>query len=441
MAKLHKGDGLRGARKTRYLLATALVLLLLIILILVPKSQPSAQGLGFEQMVLAQNTACFNNNVTSDLATAACPAGADFRPLGSYYPVGAFVAKCGCRHPSHITLVPFLVEFYKHTRAKFPKIPFNLVVDRSCISSCYSHFVDAVGPDAKFNTIFITSDNRTDYFAQDAYVSGVWGSKNENAVFAQEQNIGEGCGDLKFLSEEQEIGEAINQQNDSTTRQGYFSSLDDRGGNILPLPGALVAVGDTLSSDLEAYLTKQGSKVIRLDVRNLPARHVDEMFSLVRTAAGTEAAPCDFVIAAASPKLAQELVRAHKIDSLTMDPAIATKHESMVTKNLLILQRNFREHLGCKRDVPVVRFPMAWTTYQEGSRTYYKSVWPNPVNAQVINSSMVIAKPPVEVFRTEIERALAPYKIEATFIDASEIRKLYGGIHCATKTLHSCRSE
>ncbi len=384
-----------------------------------------------EDQIISENTACIN--LRKDLSTEqipACSSTPGFQPLGSYNPVGGFVFKCGCQHASNITFKSFLVDFYKKSQVNFAHIPFTLVVDRNCVSSCYNDFIQEVGSDAKFNTIFIDGDARSNYFAQDAYIAGAINPSGAVGLVSRNENYGEGCPDLKHISYEKVTG----QKQDSSNTSGHYSSIDDRGGNMLVFPERLLAVGDTLSAELSAYLEKEGNTLMRMEVNKLPARHVDEIFSIVRTSINTEAAPCDFVLIAANPANVLNFID-KKLHLLALE------HEKMLQRNVKSLQGHFKKSLGCKKEIPVISFPMAWEPYDFNGQTLYQNKWPNPVNAQVIDQYMIIPDPKDAQLRKSITNSLKKFGISSDFMDSEGMEKLYGGIHCASKFLHVCRHQ
>jgi hypothetical protein len=193
------------------------------------------------------------------------------------------------------------------------------------------------------------------------------------------------------------------------------------------------------------YLENEKNVLIPIDVKYFPARHVDEMLSLVRLPRLKAFAPCDFALIVASPQLAFDSIGKNfnnfqfsfKKEELKK---LVLEQEASIQKSLKEIQNKILSHLECKNTVPVVYFPIFWTPYSEKGQTLYKDAWPNPVNALVVEQHLLVPDPQNEILKKRISLSLDKYNLSYDFMDSTELQSMYGGIHCATKSLHICRS-
>ncbi|MEI8346786.1 MAG: protein-arginine deiminase family protein, partial [Pseudomonadota bacterium] len=86
----------------------------------------------------------------------------------------------------------------------------------------------------------------------------------------------------------------------------------DYGGNFLPLPGNLLAVGNTLSFPLEKFIKENfPHRIVRVNTSWLDIGHIDEIITLLPSTA-KEWAP--FVLIYASPQLAIDILTTNPFD-------------------------------------------------------------------------------------------------------------------------------
>lgn len=259
----------------------------------------------------------------------------------------------------------------------------------------------------------------------------------------------------------------------------------DYGGNILPFPGGVVAVGSNMTVDIKNYLKSHFKQqdFVSLDLDWLETGHVDEILTLIPSssslASGKEKTEnCSFAILYSSPEQAMELIE----ESGVWDKALP-EHASSVFQNEDLERTDFTEcfknsksvkNRKCRalwaankvyekkvlsavnrlksvlleknscQKISVVGLPQLFAP-EKVKKTYgekndlARAINPNVVNNILLGKDIIVAQQSHSSFQSFVDLKLREEGLVPHFVDSSLVHYSSGGLHCATSVIRGCR--
>jgi len=252
---------------------------------------------------------------------------------------------------------------------------------------------------------------------------------------------------------------------------GYDAYSDVAPGNLEGLPGGLTLMGNQMIENGPIILDT--SKVLYMDTRGTSAHHVDQIFTIVPHRIKRQNNLCPFTVFYSSPQAALKLLnelpdrtqlqvkltqnRLRWFSGLSADNCLQKfslpikgrnnvtakqakeckpfienlkQVENIRTEQKSKLKKFLEEKLKC--DVEILGLP-----YFATKRV---ALSPNPVNALVLNKTMIIGKQAssaLEVNLIETISKATGFKVD--FVDDRAYHFGSGNVHCITNVLRSCQ--
>lgn len=253
----------------------------------------------------------------------------------------------------------------------------------------------------------------------------------------------------------------------------FKSEPGDYGGNIEPMPGGFLAVGNTLSKSLGSTIksfTKQDLHIVKVDW--LETGHADEIITVVPDK--TQPSPCNFALLYASPNHALQIVNQNpqkKIkfwgeapswqeDMTIPHPDYAeclTGKKNQRCKNFIRYNKLYDEIIqkevksvynrvvtatGCK-ETKILPLPQLFYTEANakrygGPRDKAQALNPNLTNLIAMDKFIVVADQAYLAFQNDVERTAAKLGLQTVSVDAAYYHHLGGGLHCISTVQRAC---
>jgi hypothetical protein len=266
-----------------------------------------------------------------------------------------------------------------------------------------------------------------------------------------------------------------------TDQAPFFAAVEpgngDYGGNIQAMPGDLIVVGNNITGETSALLSKylKHQELFQINVSWLETGHVDEVYSF--TQPGPDS--CPLTIQYASPTMAMTLLDRKKTwDQLlpyfqrevyddedkdrqifkvcfeapegqhhlkTCQDLIKANriYADIIKQDMIRLRKKLMAKTGCQTvrliELPVLFSPTALADEYGTVTDYATAVNPNLVNNILLGRHVVLPAQANPSFQELTKLIFENENLQTHFVESNLIHYGNGGLHCTSLVSRSCR--